>query len=151
MPHWSPRMKARPQITRAEPRIRMPACRSASPKKWKTRPLKTSATTRAENFAMSPKEEIQSLGTLSQVLPISQDPPLRPACADPHSLDHRDLRMGCEQRLREDVVEREDSEELDHHSLVHSTAHALGASGRSHPLVTGDDLDYGPESCGLDD
>ena len=49
----------------------MPAWRSASPKKWKTRPLKTSATTRAENLAMSPKEAIQSLGTLSQVFPIT--------------------------------------------------------------------------------
>ena len=64
-------MKARPQITIAEPRIRMPAWRSVSPTKWSTRPLKTSATTRAENLAMSPNEAIQSLGTLSQVLPIT--------------------------------------------------------------------------------
>ena len=34
-------MNARPQITSAEPRIRMPAWRSASPKKWNTRPLYT--------------------------------------------------------------------------------------------------------------
>ena len=64
-------MNARPQITSAEPRIRMPAWRSASPKKWNTRPLKTSPTTRAQNFAMSPNEAIQSFGTLSQVSPIT--------------------------------------------------------------------------------
>ena len=64
-------MNARPQITIAEPRIRMPAWRSVSPKKRSTRPLKTSATTRAENLAMSPNEAIQSFGTLSQVLPTT--------------------------------------------------------------------------------
>ena len=62
-------MKARPQITSAEPRIRMPACRSASPKKWKTFPLKTAPITRAQNLAMSPKDAIQSRGTLSQLEP----------------------------------------------------------------------------------
>src|ERR687894_2902500 len=114
MPHWRPRMKASPQITSAEPRIKIPACRSASPKKWKTRPLKMSTTTRTENLAMSPKEAIQSLGTLSHVLPISwrslpcglrrlRSPP---AYDDPRSLDHRDLGMGSEQGLREHVVER---------------------------------------------
>ena len=41
----------------------MPAWRSASPKKWKTFPLKTSPTTRAQNLAISPNEAIQSFGT----------------------------------------------------------------------------------------
>ena len=36
-------MKARPQITSAEPRIRMPAWRSASPKKWNTLPVEHGA------------------------------------------------------------------------------------------------------------
>src|ERR671915_204416 len=139
MPHWRPRMKARPQITSAEPRIRMPACRSASPKKWKTRPLNTSATTRAENLAMSPNEAIQSLGTLSQVLPISQR--ARGACECSLSLDHRDLGVGGEQGLGEDVVEREDAQELDHHALVHGSTHPFGAARGRHPLVTGDDRD----------
>ena len=40
-------MKTIPQITSAEPRIRMPAWRRASPKKWNTRPLKTSPNVRA--------------------------------------------------------------------------------------------------------
>src|ERR671920_1919304 len=101
MPHWRPRMKARPQITSAEPRIRIPACRSASPKKWKTLPLKTAPITRAQNLAMSPKDAIQSRGTLSQPVPIS-----------PRSLDHRDLGVRCQQRLREHVVEGKDPEEL---------------------------------------
>ena len=64
-------MNASPQITIAEPRIRMPAWRSVSPKKRSTRPLNTSATTRAEKRAMSPNEAIQSFGTLSQVSPIT--------------------------------------------------------------------------------
>ena len=64
-------MNARPQITSAEPRIRMPAWRSASPKKWKTRPLKTAPTMRAENLAMSPKDAIQSRGTDSQLSPTT--------------------------------------------------------------------------------
>jgi hypothetical protein len=49
-------MKASPQITIAEPRIRMPAWRSVSPKKRVTLPLSTSATTRPENLTMSPNE-----------------------------------------------------------------------------------------------
>src|SRR5262245_41922963 len=102
MPHCRPRMNARPQITSAEPRIRMPAWRSASPKKRKTRRLKMSPTTRAQNFAMSPNDEIHSFGTLSQVSPISRR--TRGACERSGSLDHRDLGVGGEQRLREDVV-----------------------------------------------
>src|SRR3954469_2322302 len=99
-------MNASPQITIAEPRIRMPAWRSVSPKKRSTRPLSTSAITRAAKRAMSPNEAIQSFGTLSQVLPISQR--TRGACERSGSLDDRDLRVGCQQRLGEDVVERED-------------------------------------------
>src|SRR5919107_5256875 len=140
MPHWRPRMKARPQITSAEPRIRIPAWRSASPKKWKTLPLKTAPITRAQNLAMSPKDAIQSRGTLSQPVPIS-----------PRSLDHGDLGVRGEERLREDVVEGKDPEELDHHALVHGSTHTFGASGRSHPLVTGDDRDDRAEQGGLYD
>src|SRR5919112_1108340 len=135
-------MKARPQITIADPRIRMPAWRRVSPKKWSTRPLKTSATTRAENLAMSPNEAIQSLGTLSQVRPISR--PTRGACERSGSLDHRDLWMGGQQGLGEDVVEREDAEELDHHALVHGSTHAFGTARGCHPLVTGDHRDDRP-------
>src|SRR5918994_2699392 len=162
MPHWSPRMKARPQITSAEPRIRMPACRSASPKKWKTRPLKTLTTTRAQNFAMSPKDAIQSFGTESHVLPTASERAracersgsgwrARGACERSLSLDHRDLGMGGQQRLREDVVEGEDAQELDHDPLVHGPTHPLRAAGRGHPLVTGDDRDDRAEQRGLDD
>ena len=61
-------MKARPQITIADPRIRMPAWRSASPKKRKTRPLNTPATTLPQKRAISPALAIQSFGTDSQVL-----------------------------------------------------------------------------------
>src|SRR5918992_4426928 len=147
MPHCRPRMKASPQITSAEPRIRMPAWRSASPKKWNTRPLNTSATTRAENLAMSPNEAIQSLGTDSQVRPITQR--ARGACECSLSLDHRDLGVGGEQGLGEDVVEREDAQELDHHALVHGSTHPFGASGGGHPLVTGDDRDDRAEQGGL--
>src|SRR5918995_347545 len=122
MPHWSPRMNARPQITSAEPR------------------------TRAQNFAMSPNEAIQSRGTLSQPVPIRRAPG---GCEHSLSLDHRDLGMGGEQRLGEDVVEGEDAEELDHHALVDRPPHAFSTSGRSHPLVTGDDRDDRSEERGL--
>jgi hypothetical protein len=64
-------MKARPQITSAEPRIRMPAWRRASPKKRKTLALKIWAVTEAQNLQMSPKDSIQSRGTDSQVRPIT--------------------------------------------------------------------------------
>src|SRR5678816_2856206 len=70
MPHSRPRTNASPQITSADPRIRIPAWRSASPKNWKTRPSRTSPTTRAANRASSPKEAIQSRGTPSQDSPI---------------------------------------------------------------------------------
>src|SRR5918996_1664409 len=148
MPHWRPRMKARPQITSAEPRIRMPAWRSDSPKKRNARPLKTSSTTRAENLAMSPKEARSSLVWLSQFAGVIRQR-ARGAC-ERFSFNDRDLGMSGEQRLREDVVEREDAEELDHHALVHGPPHPLGASGRGHPLVTGDDRDDRPEQHALD-
>ena len=50
------------QMIIVEPTIRMPAWRSASPKKRNTRSPKTSPNTRAENLAMSPSEAIQSRG-----------------------------------------------------------------------------------------
>src|SRR3954470_2594770 len=99
MPHCRPMMKTRPQITSVDERIRIPDWRSASPKKRKTRRPKTWARTFPQNLAISPKLVIQSRGTASHELPISGSPP----CA--RSPDHRDLRMGGEQRLGEDVVE----------------------------------------------
>ena len=57
-------MKARPQMTSAEPRIRMPAWRSASPKKGSTFPLKTAPMTRAQNCASSPNAVTQLRGAL---------------------------------------------------------------------------------------
>ena len=62
-------MKVVLQITSVEPRIRMPACRSASPKNLNTLPPKISAKSRAANFAMSPSEATQSRGMANQVLP----------------------------------------------------------------------------------
>src|ERR1700742_485923 len=138
MPHWRPRMNARPQITRAEPRIRMPPWRSASPKKRKTRSVKMSATIRYANFAMSPKDAIQSFGTSSQLRPSSRSP-VPPLTRRPRSFDHRDLGMGGQERLREHVVEGEYAQELDHHPLVYRSSHPLCATRRRHPLVTGHD------------
>ncbi len=53
-------------MTTVEPRIRIPAWRSASPKNWKTRPVKTRPITRPQNRKISPIEVSQSLGTASQ-------------------------------------------------------------------------------------
>src|SRR4051794_19699449 len=139
MPHCRPMMKQRLQITIVEPTISTPACLSASPKYLKTRRRKISPNTRPENLTMSPNDATQSRGTASQP-GISRG-----------SLDHRDFRMCREQRLGEDVVEREHAQEGDHHRLVHRSAHTLGAAGRGHPLVTADDRDDRPEQGGLDD
>src|SRR3954470_8025029 len=126
MPHWRPMMKQRLQITVVEPTISTPACRSASPKNLKTRPRKTSPNTRPENLTMSPNEATQSRGTAIQPGISALPPP---------SLDHRDLGMGGQEGLGEDVVEREHTEERDHDRLVHRPTHALGTAGRGHPLV----------------
>src|SRR3954466_3538606 len=99
-------MKQSDQITTVEPTIRTPAWRSASPKNLKTRRRKISPKTRAKNFVMSPNEVSQSRGTASQ-----PDMPLQPAVdsgqSTEQSLDHADFGVGGEQRLGEDVVERE--------------------------------------------
>ena len=63
-------MKTIPQITSAEPKIRMPAWRRASPKKWNTRPLKMSPKDWPQKRMMSPRLAIQSLGTDSQPMPV---------------------------------------------------------------------------------
>src|SRR4051794_22220284 len=157
MPHWSPMMKQRPQITIVEPTISTPACRSASPKNLKTRPRKISPNTRAQNFAMSPKEATQSFGTASQPgistprSARSRASRLRRGLLTDRSFNDRDFRMRGEQRLGEDVVEREDAQQRGHHRLVHGAAHALGAAGRGHPLVATDDRDDRPEQGGLHD
>src|SRR5580765_897822 len=109
-------MKTRPQMTIAEPMIRIPAWRRASPKKVNTRPEKTIPMTRPQKRAISPSEAIQSRG-------IAKKPGIRT------SLDLRDLGMGGEQGLGEDVVEGKDAEEGDHHRLVDGAADALGAAG----------------------
>src|SRR4051812_6421822 len=131
-------MKQSDQITIVEPTISTPAWRSASPKYLKTRSLKISPHMRDENFTMSPKEATQSRGTASQ-----------PGIT-PYSLDHADFGMGREQRLGEDVVEREDAEEGDHDGLVDRSADALGAARGGHPLVRADDRDDRPEQGRLD-
>src|SRR4051812_34698685 len=133
-------MKHSDRITIVEPVIRIPAWRSVSPKNLSTRPRRTSPkTTRDENLTMSPKDATQSRGTAIQ--PISAPP----------SLDHRDLGMGCQQRLREHVVEREHAEEGDHDRLVHGSTHAFGTTGCRHALVATDHRDDGSEQGGLHD
>src|SRR3954470_24347600 len=131
-------MKASDQITIVEPRISTPAWRSASPKKRKTRSPKTSPKSRAANLAMSPSEASQSRGVIKR----------RFTC---RSLDHRDLGVGREQRLGEDVVEGEDPEEGDHDGLVDRPPDALGAARGGHPLVAADDRDDRAEQRRLDD
>src|SRR4051794_24729283 len=59
--------------------------------------------------------------------------------------------MGCQERLREHVVEGEYPQERDDDRLVHGSTYAFGAAGRSHALVTGDDGDDGSEEGRLDD
>jgi hypothetical protein len=63
-------MKIRPQMTSVEERMRMPACRSASPKKRKTLRPSTSPTTRAQKPTISPNEAIHARGTASRLRPM---------------------------------------------------------------------------------
>jgi hypothetical protein len=58
--------------------------------------------------------------------------------------------MGREQRLREDVVEREDAEDRYDDRLVDGAADPLGAARCGHALVTTDDRDDRPEQDRLD-
>ena len=84
-------MKTMPQITIAEPRIRMPAWRRASPKKWNTRPLKMSPKAWPQKRMMSPRQAIQSLGTASQ--PIRQVLRVRARVAGLAAIGHRITRI----------------------------------------------------------
>src|SRR3954447_19031864 len=118
-------MKTSPQMTIVDPRIRIPAWRSASPKNCSTRPEQTSPIVRPQKRAISPGEGSQSLGTASQ--PGISSPQTRRKRTNPSklgsplacgslgafrrhwfSLDHVQFRMGGEERLGEDVVEGED-------------------------------------------
>src|SRR3954466_3187216 len=135
-------MKIRPQITIVEERIRIPAWRSASPKKRSTLSENTSPTIFEQNLTISPADETQSRGTASQPISGSSDGPL---------LDHRDLGVGRQQGLREHVVEREHPERRDHHRLVDRAADALRAAGRGHALVAADDRDDRAEQGALED
>src|ERR1700694_18449 len=107
------------QMIVVEPTIRIPDWRSASPKKRNTRRPYTSLTIRPVNLPISPVAASHSRGIASSS-PISRSP--RP------SLDHQDLRVGGEQGLREDVVEREDRREREHDRLVDRAGAALGAA-----------------------
>src|SRR6478735_4460037 len=154
-------MKTRPQITIAEPRIRIPAWRSDSPKKRKTRPEKTPPTTEPPKRVISPRLSSQPLGTVSQ--PVISSLPARPgarnnwialrsaraepgrvACLAPRSPDRLQFRMRREQGLGEDVVEGKDAHEGDHDRLVHRLADPRGAAGGGHPLIGADDRDDRP-------
>ncbi len=62
IPHCRPMMKTRPQITSVEETIRIPACRSASPKYLKTLRLATSPMTCRLKPTISPKVSSQAIG-----------------------------------------------------------------------------------------
>src|SRR4051812_45697848 len=135
-------MKTRPQITIVEETIRIPAWRSVSPKKRMTRSEKTSPRIRPANFAISPNEAIQSLGIANQPALFIASAPLP---------NHVDLGMRRQQRLREDVVEREHAQEGNDDRLVDGSTHALRAAGRGHALVTADDRDDRAEHRAFED
>src|SRR5688572_13328785 len=156
-------MNTRPQMTIVEPRIRIPAWRSASPKNRKTRPEYTMPITLAEKRAMSPRLPSQSRGTAnhpgisnnsrgcSASRPLPRGSAVNREGRSKASLDHADLGMGGQQRLGEHVVEREHPQEGDDDGLVDRSTHPLGASGRIHPFVTADDRDDRPEHRALED
>src|ERR1700684_3334686 len=121
-------MNTRLQMTSVEKMIRMPAWRSVSPKKRNTRPPYTSRTIVLVKRPISPVDASHSRGRARNSF-----------TGRPRSLDHEDLRMGGQQRLREDVVERADPQEGDHDSFVDRAAHPLGAARRRHALVAAHD------------
>src|ERR1700694_4820618 len=139
MPHTPrPIKKTSDQITSVEPTIKMPAWRSDSPKKRNTRSPHTSPTIRPVKRASSPVFSSHSRGVASRS--FTSCPPSPPQRGGGHrpvraSLDHQDLRVGREQRLREDVVERAEAEERGDDGLVDGATDALGAARRAHPLV----------------
>src|SRR4051795_4387997 len=98
-------MKIRPQITSVEVRIRIPAWRSASPKKRSTLSENTSPTIFEQNLTISPADVTQSRGTASQPISGSSDGSARARApvrvrgesSEGPLLDHRDLGVGCQQ------------------------------------------------------
>src|SRR4051812_5687065 len=133
-------MKHSDQITIVDPTINTPAWRNVSPKNLNTRPRKISPNARPPNLTMSPNEATQSRGTASHPI-IDRPVPGRSSgggrprgAAMYESLDHADFGMGGEQRLREDVVEREHTQERDHDGLVDRPTHPLGATRGGHAL-----------------
>src|SRR5271165_1914289 len=124
-------MNTRPQMTRVEETIRIPAWRSASPKKRNTRSLAISPTTLALNDTIEPNDSTRSRGTSSQPFPacsLSLDGSRIAVIAVPSLDDRRQFWVRGQQHLREHVVEREDPEERDHDRLIHRAPDALGAA-----------------------
>ena len=71
-------MNASDQITIVEPVIKIPACRSASPKKRNTLKRKSSRHTRIVNLTMSPNDANQSAGTANQLISAPRSPGASP-------------------------------------------------------------------------
>src|SRR3954453_18157745 len=117
--------------------------------------------TRPQKRTMSPKVASQSRGTASQSMVSSAGRPaprsettVRPRASldrSLRSLDVENLRMGGEECLCEDVVEREDAQRGDDDRLVDGAADARGAAAGGHALVTADDGDDRPEQRALQD
>src|SRR5579859_1751113 len=143
-------MNTSPQMTSVEPTIRIPAWRRASPKNLKTRSPKISRRTWPMNLTSSPKLSTQPRGA-AMSSPISSSQPIGKVLPGASLRDRGDLRMGGQQRLREGVVEGEDAVEGDDDRLIDGSPHPLGATGRSHPLVTADDRDDRSEDRRLQD
>src|SRR3954447_7435145 len=120
-------MNTIPQITSAEPKIRIPAWRRASPKNLNTRPLKMSPKACPEKRMMSPSEAIQSRGKGVQPVTwaaLRSSHTTAPTSASRSrgsaggiaapSADHQDLGVGGQEGLGEHVVEGPDPREGDH-------------------------------------
>src|SRR5271154_3944427 len=114
MPHGPrPVMNTNDQITTVEPTIKIPDWRSASPKNRNTRRLHTSRTIVPVKRPISPVAASHSRGIASSSFTARSS-----YLPQSSLLDHQDLRVRGEERLREDVVERADAEESDHDRLV---------------------------------
>src|SRR5947209_17739304 len=122
-------MNTSPSTITADPVIRIPAWRSVSTMNFSTRPLKTLITICQQKREASPKEIAAANGRAKGFIVSSR------------RVQHR---VGGQQRLREDVVDRPDPQKRDHHRLVDRASDSLGAARGGQALVTADDRDHRP-------
>src|SRR5205823_348183 len=154
-------MNTSPSTISAEPTIRIPAWRSVSPMNRSTLPPSTLAATLRQNLEASPKALSADSGLASALIGVhlamngDSAPPLGAGwpkfVPEPGTSSRRvERRVRGQQRLRERVVDRADTNERDYHRLIYGAADALRAPGGGQALVAADDRDHRAEDRRLE-